>query len=1180
MSSLKMTFSLTSLILLIALGLVFAPVSVMADDGDPGADHSANGHASAGTLTAHVHPMVSVSSANADDEAGKIGFTFMDTDDDDAETGDTATFKLKFMFTTADGDDADTDPDAVIVDGGTLTALAANMFTLYKADGTAIGSDDITVSAVTALDNDDNATTTTVANSNMYTSMVTLTKAGTAPTGGFSTIGIIALNVPNSLGVGAIEFDTTTLMDLPTHEAGNLATTVRFKTSAAPSAAKKATVTVAANTYHGSKRFMVTIETTEALAAELTVDDIDPGDKARVLPGSIKVVTAKMKWTAIIEPLLLDETGDIMVTVKGDNVQPAAENGSVTVMHAAVAAGTRDVTSNLSGSIPAKGFAVISRSGDIDGLADSVNEIALATLPDLQRFLALRGSITLYGTGIADRNLVISEIMWGRDLNGDPSGDDERDDHQWIEVYNSTTAAIDLSNVQIEFSSATVVPTATNLIDQFSNIERTGWAVTQGQDGALSDPDREGEPLKNLVSMYRNIDYKKVEKGDHDSDATKNRNKQLEGIPNGKASGSWLKSIDQDTFALNRIGSPGEKHTVTTSDFDATNVARNAVIITEVGNNGNDDYDWIELTAIAKTNLEKYELQYIKEKDDGTGEVVVLAQFVKKDLEAGDILVVHKTDPLGNNNHPVAAGKMWKDADENRENRGVDSLYHVDSRMVIPNDLGKALFVLRNEKGKTNHENIVDIAGNLFITDRSDAYRTDFWPLRATAAGHGNVIKDVDENFNSGKVYQRDARNGGLGNVGDGGAHENDWSVRGFTGIGYKRSATNNAQNGGTPGFDNGALKEKNTVLTTAGDAGVSISEIMYDRGSRDNLVQWIELYNSSKTLAVNLAGWKLKIENADDVDVREPALTIKDLGGTIIQPNQTVLIVAYKRANHSKTFGTSDFPAHRLIDLSGKDELEILPEEKRDYRLLSATAFKITLMEKDAAATAAPVDVAGNLGADGTAMWELPTAMNGEIGRSSIIRRYNEGKATTGGDGEAMGGTMPVWSGAGALGDAGGIGNAGWILASESLLSGVHVEHTYYGTRSDVGTPGYRDGGPLPVSLSKFRPERLKDTGEIVVRWITESELNNAGFNILRSEKRDSGFTKVHYVAGQGTTSERTVYEWKDKSAKPNVVYYYQIQDVSLDGEVTTLRTTHLRGNVTAAGKATTTWGEIKALQ
>ena len=143
-------------------------------------------------------------------------------------------------------------------------------------------------------------------------------------------------------------------------------------------------------------------------------------------------------------------------------------------------------------------------------------------------------------------------------------------------------------------------------------------------------------------------------------------------------------------------------------------------------------------------------------------------------------------------------------------------------------------------------------------------------------------------------------------------------------------------------------------------------------------------------------------------------------------------------------------------------------------------------------------------------------------------------------------------------------------------------LDPTSYGHASDMGSPGHTAGGVLPVSLSKFRPERMKNTGQVVIRWVTESETNNAGFNILRSETRDGEFTQLNtaLIAGQGTTSERTAYEFADTSAKPNVVYYYQIQDVSLDGQVQTLQTTHLRGNVTAAGKLTTTWGELKALQ
>ena len=37
--------------------------------------------------------------------------------------------------------------------------------------------------------------------------------------------------------------------------------------------------------------------------------------------------------------------------------------------------------------------------------------------------------------------------------------------------------------------------------------------------------------------------------------------------------------------------------------------------------------------------------------------------------------------------------------------------------------------------------------------------------------------------------------------------------------------------------------------------------------------------------------------------------------------------------------------------------------------------------------------------------------------------------------------------------------------------------------------------------------------------------------------------------VPGAGTTSEKQFYTYQDTTAQPNVVYYYQIEDVSLDG-------------------------------
>ena len=66
--------------------------------------------------------------------------------------------------------------------------------------------------------------------------------------------------------------------------------------------------------------------------------------------------------------------------------------------------------------------------------------------------------------------------------------------------------------------------------------------------------------------------------------------------------------------------------------------------------------------------------------------------------------------------------------------------------------------------------------------------------------------------------------------------------------------------------------------------------------------------------------------------------------------------------------------------------------------------------------------------------------------------------------------------------------------------------------------------------------------------------------------------------VPGAGTTVRSSSIPITDTTAQPNVVYYYQIEDVSLDGNRQTLtRGIRLKGHVGAAGKLTSTWGELK---
>ena len=124
----------------------------------------------------------------------------------------------------------------------------------------------------------------------------------------------------------------------------------------------------------------------------------------------------------------------------------------------------------------------------------------------------------------------------------------------------------------------------------------------------------------------------------------------------------------------------------------------------------------------------------------------------------------------------------------------------------------------------------------------------------------------------------------------------------------------------------------------------------------------------------------------------------------------------------------------------------------------------------------------------------------------------------------------------------------------------------------------GIKDGREIvPVTLSQFRADHT-DAG-VLLKWTTESEVDNAGFYIYRSETEDGEYKVINHTMIQGadTTGERSEYAWTDTTANPNTVYYYRIEDVSNAGEREQLATVRLRGLISATGKLTTRWAELK---
>ena len=113
-----------------------------------------------------------------------------------------------------------------------------------------------------------------------------------------------------------------------------------------------------------------------------------------------------------------------------------------------------------------------------------------------------------------------------------------------------------------------------------------------------------------------------------------------------------------------------------------------------------------------------------------------------------------------------------------------------------------------------------------------------------------------------------------------------------------------------------------------------------------------------------------------------------------------------------------------------------------------------------------------------------------------------------------------------------------------------------------------------LPVTLSSFIA--ISTDSAVILKWRAESEVDNLGWDIYRSEKKDGKFVKINdeLVPGAGNSATFNTYQFMDKTAIKGRQYYYYLEDVDIAG-------THNKSSVIStskgAGKLTTTWSKIK---
>ena len=566
----------------------------------------------------------------------------------------------------------------------------------------------------------------------------------------------------------------------------------------------------------------------------------------------------------------------------------------------------------------------------------------------------------------------------------------------------------------------------------------------------------------------------------------------------------------------------------------ASSVPRTPIVFNELGNGSGDTNDWLELRNVtgSAVSLKDWELSVVA---DAKQEDTSLVVFPDVSVPANGLLLLTNQP---SDKTPLAGGDDVAAAGSDKRRKGLTHLSLVDANLSLPDD-GKFLLILRNAKEKRGlNEAFVDVAGgggsgtDAFIREQTGLYDTHVWPLQVLESPGS----DTEDSLSAGKVWLR-AKADIVG------YHRDAWAEAAFSGLGYDRKVSKSAETAGTPGYPNGAVKTQPATPKGA----ITMSEVMFDSAG-GTLPQWIEFYNTSKTEALNLNRWELEIQNRKSEDlVGRPIVTLT-LQEKVIQPNQTLLIVT----GNARASSADVFPEDRVYNLIQLHEKNLRIKTPRDT-FLSVEGFYLKLTDS----TGALVDEIGNTDGDrrtdDTPVWALPVPLSELEGmRSSLVRRYDNGVARE------------------------GTSRAGWALAAN--FAKFKADGLHYGHADDIGTPGYRQGGALPVELSSFTLTRT-ESGAVVITWTTESEVDNAGFNLRRSLTRDSGYTLLNpaLIAGAGTTGERQTYTFIDTSAKPGVEHYYQIEEVSFGGKPETLMTRRLRGPVSPAHRALKTLGEVK---
>ena len=130
---------------------------------------------------------------------------------------------------------------------------------------------------------------------------------------------------------------------------------------------------------------------------------------------------------------------------------------------------------------------------------------------------------------------------------------------------------------------------------------------------------------------------------------------------------------------------------------------------------------------------------------------------------------------------------------------------------------------------------------------------------------------------------------------------------------------------------------------------------------------------------------------------------------------------------------------------------------------------------------------------------------------------------------------------------------NQGDIIPSTlPLVDMEYVKHQAGQNKNIIGNidiGAYESAVPLAVELSDFNIQLSQNKNAILLRWQTQQEINNDGFNV----QKQTGFNAwetIGWIKGKGNTNNSQTYQFLDKT--PTVgENTYRLEQIDLDGTI-----------------------------